>query len=92
MTAYPFSVLDVSFNFLLITVHGGQVKEISGGAGYRSRYLSHAKRALYHLSYAPILKYSGQLEIFVAAAAVLSISLSDCVELVRTEVVSGSVG
>ena len=57
-----------------------------------SRYLSHAKRALYHLSYAPILKYSGQLEIFVAAAAVLSISLSDCVELVRTEVVSDSVG
>ena len=30
-----------------------------GGAGYRSRYLSHAKRALYHLSYAPqlLLKY-----------------------------------
>ena len=26
-----------------------------GGAGYRSRYLSHAKRALYHLSYAPFL-------------------------------------
>ena len=26
----------------------------SGGAGYRSRYLPHAKRALYHLSYAPI--------------------------------------
>ena len=26
-----------------------------GGAGYRSRYLSHAKRALYHLSYAPCL-------------------------------------
>ena len=26
-----------------------------GGAGYRSRYLSHAKRALYHLSYAPVL-------------------------------------
>ena len=25
-----------------------------GGAGYRSPYLSHAKRALYHLSYAPI--------------------------------------
>ena len=24
-----------------------------GGAGYRSPYLSHAKRALYHLSYAP---------------------------------------
>ncbi len=27
-----------------------------GGAGYRSRYLSHAKRALYHLSYAPYFK------------------------------------
>ena len=24
-----------------------------GGAGYRSRYLSHAKRALFHVSYAP---------------------------------------
>ena len=27
----------------------------SGDAGYRSPYLSHAKRALYHLSYIPIL-------------------------------------
>ena len=27
-----------------------------GGAGYRSRYLSHAKRALYHLSYAPCVR------------------------------------
>ena len=26
-----------------------------GEAGYRSQYLSHAKRALYHLSYIPIL-------------------------------------
>ena len=25
-----------------------------GDAGYRSRYLSHAKRALYHLSYTPL--------------------------------------
>ena len=25
----------------------------SGAAGYRSQYLSHAKRALYHLSYSP---------------------------------------
>ena len=30
--------------------------ETYGGAGYRSRYLSHAKRALYHLSYAPELR------------------------------------
>ena len=28
-------------------------KQLPGGAGHRSRYLSHAKRALYHLSYAP---------------------------------------
>ena len=28
-------------------------QKILGGAGHRSRYLSHAKRALYHLSYAP---------------------------------------
>jgi hypothetical protein len=27
----------------------------NGDAGYRSPYLSHAKRALYHLSYIPIL-------------------------------------
>ena len=31
----------------------------SGGAGYRSRYLSHAKRALYHLSYAPDVMEDG---------------------------------
>ena len=30
-------------------------KENIGDAGYRSPYLSHAKRALYHLSYIPIL-------------------------------------
>ena len=30
-------------------------KKISGDAGYRSPYLSHAKRALYHLSYVPKL-------------------------------------
>ena len=36
-------------------VHFKESKRLkSGGAGYRSRYLSHAKRALYHLSYAPI--------------------------------------
>ena len=30
------------------------VFENFGDAGYRSRYLSHAKRALYHLSYTPL--------------------------------------
>ena len=34
-----------------------KIKEI-GGAGYRSRYLSHAKRALYHLSYAPTMGHN----------------------------------
>ena len=32
----------------------GKAKRFIGGAGYRSPYLSHAKRALYHLSYTPI--------------------------------------
>ena len=30
------------------------LKKRFGDAGYRSRYLSHAKRALYHLSYTPL--------------------------------------
>ena len=30
-------------------------KNLDGDAGYRSPYLSHAKRALYHLSYIPFL-------------------------------------
>ena len=33
-------------------IQGAKSNQV-GGAGYRSRYLSHAKRALYHLSYAP---------------------------------------
>jgi hypothetical protein len=28
-------------------------QKIAGDGGYRSPYLSHAKRALYHLSYVP---------------------------------------
>ena len=34
-------------------------KIVVGGAGYRSRYLSHAKGALYHLSYAPVIVLYG---------------------------------
>ncbi len=37
----------------------GQEREKFGGAGYRSPCLSHAKRALYHVSYTPEL-YVGQ--------------------------------
>ena len=36
-------------------------KKVLGGAGYRSRYLSHAKRALYHLSYAPSIQSGEEL-------------------------------
>ena len=35
----------------------GKGKKVFGDAGYRSRYLSHAKRALYHLSYTPYMEY-----------------------------------
>ena len=38
----------------LLGVLGLKIKKKSfGDAGYRSPYLSHAKRALYHLSYVP---------------------------------------
>ena len=47
-----------------------------GGAGYRSRYLSHAKRALYHLSYAPILIVQ-ELSIFSDATYLLTDLLTD---------------
>ena len=32
-----------------------------GDIGYRSRYLSHAKRALYHLSYIPMVKSTADI-------------------------------
>ena len=32
----------------------GQEQNVAGDGGYRSPYLSHAKRALYHLSYVPL--------------------------------------
>ena len=34
------------------------VTEWNGEAGYRSQYLSHAKRALYHLSYIPFTTHT----------------------------------
>ena len=40
-------VVDVRFIESLVTIQNGE-------AGYRSPYLSHAKRALYHVSYIPI--------------------------------------
>ena len=36
----------------------------SGGEGHRSPYLSHAKRALYHLSYTPVLKEVSMITIW----------------------------
>ena len=44
-----------------------KIKLYCGGAGYRSRYLSHAKRALYHLSYAPVLRHDSIIFCFISA-------------------------
>ena len=42
----------------------GKEQKVSGDGGYRSPYLSHAKRALYHLSYVPGVVDSGtELEV-----------------------------
>jgi hypothetical protein len=46
-------------------------KMLLGDAGYRSPYLSHAKRALYHLSYIPFL---------------LTVSKSKCLNLLSREI------
>ena len=37
-----------------------RIKKKFGDAGYRSRYLPHAKRALYHLSYTPVINIASQ--------------------------------
>ena len=42
-----FFLSEINFSFLVPR------KQKSGGAGYRSLCLTHAKRALYHLSYTP---------------------------------------
>uniref|UniRef100_A0A7N2L007 Uncharacterized protein n=1 Tax=Quercus lobata TaxID=97700 RepID=A0A7N2L007_QUELO len=53
----------------------GRIK--SGDAGYRSPYLSHAKRALYHLSYIPILLFDFTL-MNVYAGNTRSVALASC--------------
>ena len=45
-----FSILSKHISFLIRAHYQQKRKGISGESGYRSRYLSHAKRALYHLS------------------------------------------
>ena len=50
-------------------------QKVLGGAGYRSRYLSHAKRALYHLSYAPCVKDRIVCPEFIRCFVVLSLLL-----------------
>ena len=37
----------------------------NGDAGYRSPYLSHAKRALYHLSYIPFVLFFTIVKIYL---------------------------
>ena len=53
--SFNWTVVTGCLNFVISTC--GKMRKVCcfGGAGYRSRYLSHAKRALYHLSYAPWL-------------------------------------
>ena len=57
---YRFDWSPTQYFFILCTRGKNMIfkglKKFYGGAGYRSRYLSHAKRALYHLSYAPSLE------------------------------------
>ena len=52
--SYNCSILTFIFISLgNLSIYKPKLKK-SGDAGYRSRYLSHAKRALYHLSYTPL--------------------------------------
>ena len=51
-------------------------RENFGDAGYRSRYLSHAKRALYHLSYTPCLQMS-VLEVYLIIDSFFVLSGAD---------------
>ena len=53
--------------------------KICGGAGYRSRYLSHAKRALYHLSYTPSCYKGDQAhDLIIMFFFAYKLTLSDC--------------
>ena len=51
------STKEKHLSFVLKTSQKNVIKnnDKNGDAGYQSPYLSHAKRALYHLSYIPIL-------------------------------------
>ena len=50
LTSYLFRI---SFVFFSLFRREKKFSQKSGGAGYRSLCLTHAKRALYHLSYTP---------------------------------------
>ena len=50
----------------------------SGDAGYRSRYLSHAKRALYHLSYIPYWDYHYEIVQVIQFLDSLVVRISAC--------------
>ena len=49
-----------------------------GDAGYRSRYLSHAKRALYHLSYIPYWDYHYEIVQVIQFLDSLVVRISAC--------------
>ena len=56
---FPFFSMDewkiVYSNKYMYVKMSRQIGYSSGDTGYQSQYLSHAKRALYHLSYTPLL-------------------------------------
>ena len=51
---YLFAKILTNYEFMLSQSSKKVKGRESGDAGYRSPYLSHAKRALYHLSYIPL--------------------------------------
>ena len=57
-----------------------------GDAGYRSRYLSHAKRALYHLSYTPCYQHHTNINIYI-----ILINIENMFEIFSSKNMNGGV-
>ncbi len=48
------------------------MQKMSGGGGYRSPYLMHAKHSLYHVSYTPLLFILTEIKIIIMTAPLSS--------------------
>ena len=53
-------------------------KKTFGDGGYRSPYLSHAKRALYHLSYVPVSVIQEQILLGVSSCVKVKLQVAFC--------------